>query len=88
MNWLFGVAYVILTFVFVGSLYRIIRGPTNFDRLASFDLLTAAAMGAFALLSVTLKQELLFDISILICFMGFIGTIGLAKLISKDEEGL
>jgi len=70
------------------SLYRVLRGPTVFDRLTGLGLIgtkTIVLLVAFGQL--TGREELFVDISLSYGLIGFVGTLVLAKYFERQEPG-
>ncbi len=63
-------------------LYRVWRGLTIPDRMVAIDILAILVVGICALLAVYTKREFLIDIALAWIFLGFIGTLALAKYLS------
>lgn len=60
-------------------LYRAGKGPTVPDRMVAIDILGILVVGVSAILGYTLNLHFLMDIALAWVFIGFIGTIALAK---------
>lgn len=60
-------------------LYRAGKGPTVPDRMVAIDILGILVVGLCAILGYTLNLHFLIDIALAWIFIGFIGTIALAK---------
>jgi multicomponent Na+:H+ antiporter subunit F len=60
-------------------LYRAGKGPTVPDRMVAIDILAIMVVGVCAILAYILDLHFLIDIALAWIFVGFIGTIALAK---------
>ena len=60
-------------------LYRAGKGPTVPDRMVAIDILGILVVGACAILGYILNLHFFIDIALAWIFIGFIGTIALAK---------
>ncbi len=60
-------------------LYRAGKGPTVPDRMVAIDILGILAVGVCAILGYILNLHFFIDIALAWIFIGFIGTIALAK---------
>lgn len=77
------VALLIISFAFVGLLYRLIKGPSIADRIVALDALGVALVSIIALLSLILKTEFFLAIILLLSILAFIGTVAFAKFIER-----
>ena len=73
---------IILVILCFFCLYRAWRGRTIPDRMVAIDILAILVVGICALLAVYTKREFLMDVALSWIFLGFIGTLALAKLLS------
>lgn len=60
-------------------LYRIYKGPTSADRIVAIDILGILVISFCAFASVYYGRRFLMDIALSWAFLGFIGTLALAK---------
>ncbi|MDN3451603.1 Na(+)/H(+) antiporter subunit F1 [Planococcus sp. APC 3906] len=77
------VALLIISFAFVGLLYRLIKGPSIADRIVALDALGVALVSIIALLSLILETEFFLAIILLLSILAFIGTVAFAKFIER-----
>jgi len=73
---------LILVILCFFCLYRAWRGLTIPDRMVAIDILAILVVGICALLAVYTKREFLIDVALAWIFLGFIGTLALAKYLS------
>ena len=66
-------------------LYRVIRGPTIPDRMVGIDIFGILVVGICAILSIITQRTFLIDIGIAWIILSFIGTLTLAKYLSKRK---
>ncbi|MBB5181975.1 multicomponent Na+:H+ antiporter subunit F [Planomicrobium koreense] len=77
------VALLIISFAFVGLLYRLIKGPSIADRIVALDALGVALVSIIALLSLILETKFFLAIILLLSILAFIGTVAFAKFIER-----
>lgn len=65
------------------SLYRFLRGPSTFDRIIAFDVMTIASIGLIALISWFAGRVIYLDIAIVYGLLSFLGVIIIAKYLEK-----
>ena len=70
----------------VFSIIRVLLGPTIWDRLLSLNVISAKIIMAIVILSVLTKQEFLLDIALVYAFLGFLGTVLIARFIEKRGD--
>ena len=57
---------------------RVVRGPTQFDRVLALDCLVLDVVGAVLVLSMALETVAFIDSVLVITLLGFLGTISLS----------
>ncbi|MGA1145897.1 MAG: monovalent cation/H+ antiporter complex subunit F [Candidatus Nanopelagicales bacterium] len=81
---------VALVLVVIGVLAAIVRaaiGPSRADRIVAAELGFVAAVSAILLIAMRLDEPVLFDFALIAVLIGFLTTIGLARLVTrKDDE--
>ncbi|MDY0318267.1 MAG: monovalent cation/H+ antiporter complex subunit F [Candidatus Izemoplasmatales bacterium] len=75
---------VLLTFV---GLYRAIVGPTAEDRIVAINMISTKVTVIIAMIALITSQVLYVDVALVYALLGFIATIGLAKLLLKGKLG-
>jgi len=70
-------------------LYRVIKGPTTFDRLLAINAITTKVIIISILLGFAYgRLDMFIDVPLAYAILGFLGTIATAKyLISKKAGG-
>ena len=69
------------------SLYRVLAGPTIFDRLTGLSLIGTKAIILMLLLGViTGRIDAFVDIGLSYALVTFVGTLALAKYFERTEE--
>jgi multicomponent Na+:H+ antiporter subunit F len=76
--------YILILLTFF-CLFRIIRGPSIPDRMVAIDILGILVVGIAALMVVKTGRKFLIDIAITWVILSFIGTITLAKYLSRKK---
>jgi multicomponent Na+:H+ antiporter subunit F len=76
--------YILILLTFF-CLFRIIRGPSIPDRMVAIDILGILVVGIAALMVVKTGRTFLIDIAITWVILSFIGTITLAKYLSRKK---
>lgn len=66
--------------------FRIIRGPTHADRIVALDILLASAIALCVTASLYTQRTVYLDVAIGLALVGFVGTIGWARLLEKGSE--
>lgn len=80
---------VALVFVVIGVFAAIIRaaiGPSRADRIVAAELGFVAAVSAIVLIALRLDEPVLFDFALIAVLIGFLTTIGLARLVTRKDE--
>lgn len=67
----------------LGCLYRLLRGPSLSDRIASLDTLGICTLALIAVVSLKFNTEAYFDVILVLGILTFIGTVALARYIER-----
>lgn len=76
-------ALVLIGLSLLGCLYRLLRGPSLSDRIASLDTLGICTLALIAVVSLKFKTEAYFDVILVLGILTFIGTVSLARYIER-----
>ncbi len=79
---------IALVLVVAGALAAIVRasiGPSRADRVVAAELGFIAAVSAIVLIALRLDEPILFDFALIAVLVGFLTTIGLARLVTRKE---
>ncbi len=82
MNFL-QIALIILIFSTLGSLIRVIIGPTVWDRLLGISLAASKVTLAVVVTAVSLPESYLLDLAMLFSILGFLVTVLLSRYIER-----
>ena len=74
----------ILTFV---GLYRAVVGPTVEDRMVAINMIATKVTTIIVMIALLQNQKFFVDVALVYALLGFITTIGLAKLLMKGKLG-
>jgi multicomponent Na+:H+ antiporter subunit F len=62
---------------------RIVKGPTHADRVVALDILLAAGVALCVAASLATARTVFLDVGIGLALVGFVATIGWARLIDR-----
>ncbi|MDY0023995.1 MAG: monovalent cation/H+ antiporter complex subunit F [Candidatus Izemoplasmatales bacterium] len=79
-------AIILVLFAFVG-LYRAVKGPSAEDRIVAINMISTKVTVVIAMIALISYQAFYVDIALVYALLGFIATIGLAKLLMKGKLG-
>lgn len=65
----------------VFSVFRLIVGPTPFDRIVSLDAMNILITGLLVVIALMLDRELYLDIAIVYAILAFLETVVFAKFL-------
>jgi multicomponent Na+:H+ antiporter subunit F len=82
---IFKVGIVIILLASFFSLYRVVKGPTFFDRVLAVNLIGTKVVVLLALIDFLYDRPEFVDISIAYALINFIGTIAILKLKEKGR---
>lgn len=79
----------ILLYILIGLSFlcfiRVLFGPTMADRMVAIDIFGTLVVGVCALLVIKTGRLFLIDVAIAWIILGFIGTITLAKYLTRKK---
>lgn len=64
---------------------RVVRGPTDADRIIALDILFAAAVALCAAAALHTQRVLFLDIAIGVALIGFVTTVAWARLVELQR---
>jgi multicomponent K+:H+ antiporter subunit F len=67
------------------NLWRLVRGPDLPDRIVALDTLYINTIALLMLVGIHLGSAVYFEAALLIAMMGFVGTIALAKYVTRGS---
>lgn len=73
---------VLLTFV---GLYRAVVGPTAADRIVAINMISTKVTTIIVMIALLSHQSSYVNVALVYALLGFLATIGLAKLILKGR---
>ena len=65
---------------------RLLRGPTDADRVVALDLLAVCAMAACALAAVSTGRALFLDVALGFALVAFVGTVAWARAVEAGTD--
>lgn len=72
--------------VAVLGVVRIVKGPTSADRVLALDLFLTAAVALAIAAAIGTGRTVFLDVAIGLALLGFVGTIGWARLIDRAAQ--
>lgn len=86
MSTFFLVLAVFITLLFAASLYRVLRGPTVFDRTIGAGLIGTNAILVLVLIGFLYERvDMFVDLALAYGMLNFIGIVALAKYFERKE---
>ncbi|TSE23868.1 Na(+)/H(+) antiporter subunit F [Tepidimonas sediminis] len=65
------------------AVVRMLRGPRHADRIVALDILLAAAVALCVAASLATQRTVFLDVAIGLALVGFVATIGWARLVDR-----
>ena len=78
-----GIWAVTLTLLLCG--WRLLRGPSLPDRILALDTLYLAVVALVMLLGLRWQTPMLFVAALIVALLGFVGTVALARYLSRGD---
>ncbi|THE65332.1 pH regulation protein F [Salinadaptatus halalkaliphilus] len=79
------VALVIVSALCVCCSYRVIRGPTDPDRVVALDAIATNVVAIAVLFAIQTGRGLFITVSLVLAIIGFIATVAVAKFVIDGE---
>ncbi len=79
------ISFLFLLGALIISLFRLITGPTIYDRIVSLDLIASIVMGFILLYSIVVNKAIYFDVVIVISLIAFIGTVSISTYLKTKK---
>ncbi len=86
-TWVLDGSLILISIGALAAIYRAAAGPTRADRVVAAELGFIAAVGAIVLVALRLDEPVLFDFALIAVLIGFLATIGLARLVTSRSPG-
>lgn len=77
----------LLAIAVVLATVRLLRGPSDADRVVAFDLLSACAIAACALAAAFTGRVLYLDVALGVALVAFVGTLAWARAVERGVDG-
>ncbi len=77
----------VMAVLMVGGMARVLVGPTIWDRLLGFSLISSKIIMAIVVFASMLERTFLLDIAIVYSLLGFIGSVLIARFLERRTEG-
>lgn len=65
------------------GLYRVVKGPSNPDRVITLDMIGANLISLVAVITLILNTTAFLEVILLLSILSFIGTVSFSKFITK-----
>lgn len=85
LNLALDAGFLLVTAALLLSLWRLVIGPDQPDRILALDTLYVNTVALLMLLDIKLASSLYFEAALLIALFGFVGTVALAKFITRGD---
>lgn len=81
------IACIILVILTFAGLYRAVVGPSVEDRIVAINMIATKVAAIIVMIALLTDQKFFVDVALVYALLGFITTIGLAKLLMKGKLG-
>lgn len=76
-------ALVVLSLALLGSLYRVLKGPSMPDRIIALDTIGIHLISIVTIVSIMLSTEAYMELVLLIGIVAFLGTVAFSKFLER-----
>ncbi|MXI86730.1 monovalent cation/H+ antiporter complex subunit F [Sphaerochaeta halotolerans] len=77
---------VVLMFFAVGTLLRLLLGPTASDRLVALNVLSAVSLALLVLWGIKVGRALYLDVALVYDIFGFLGFLAITRFLKDRKE--
>ena len=89
MTFPFVICAILIALLIAMPLYRVVVGPTIFDRVIGAGLIGTKAILLLAIIGFTYGRiDMFVDLAIVYALLNFVGTIAAAKYLERKREGI
>lgn len=85
LMWALDIASVAVAVAMALCGWRLWRGPENTDRILALDTLYMNVVALVVMLGLRWNTALLFEAALLVAMLGFVGTVGLARYLTRGD---
>ena len=79
------IGMVLISIAIILSFYRLVKGPSQPDRILALDTLYINSIALLVLTGLFLDSAVYFEAALLIAVMGFVGTVALSKYLLRGD---
>lgn len=79
------IAFIFVSIALVLSFYRLVKGPTQPDRILALDTLYINTIALLIISGLYLDSMVYFEAALLIAVLGFVGTVALSKYLLRGD---
>ena len=85
LAWSLDVAALAVAVAIVLCGWRLLKGPETTDRILALDTLYMNVVALVVMLGMRWNTPLLFEAALIVAMLGFAGTVGLARYVSRGD---
>lgn len=79
------IAFVLVSLALLMSFYRLVKGPSQPDRILALDTLYINSIALLVITGIYLQSAVYFEAALLIAVLGFVGTVALSKYLLRGD---
>jgi multicomponent Na+:H+ antiporter subunit F len=88
MNLIFSIIAVFIVVLMLLPLYRVVKGPTLYDRIISAGLMGTNGVLVLAVVGFIYNRvDMFIDLAIAYALLNFIGTVAVGKYLERHRKG-
>lgn len=85
IEWALNFALVAVALAMLLGAWRLLSGPDACDRVLALDTLYVNTVALAVLLGLQMRNDLLFEVALVIAMLGFISTVALARFLTRGD---
>lgn len=79
------ISFVMISIALLLSFYRLMKGPSQPDRILALDTLYINSIALLVLTGIYLNSNIYFEVALLIAVIGFVSTVALSKYLLRGD---
>lgn len=79
------ISFVMISIALLLSFYRLMKGPSQPDRILALDTLYINSIALLVLTGIYLNSNVYFEVALLIAVIGFVSTVALSKYLLRGD---
>ncbi len=81
------IVIIVLGLTIILTLYRVIFGPTPWDRLIAVNLISSKVVNIMVATALLFRQYIYMDVALVYALIGFVSIIAVSRFLEREGRG-